>query len=50
MINAKIKRYKTDEVNEILNSEFPIDFVINDIGMSKLSMACSLHDEQPAMK
>ena len=45
VINPKIKRYKYDEVDEILNSEFPIDYPITDSRMPCLSLACSLPEK-----
>lgn len=42
VINPNIKRYNYDKVNEILNSEFPIDFPVTDTKMSTLCLACTL--------
>lgn len=45
-----IKHYQFDGINEILNSEFPIDFSITDTDMSALSMTCTMPDRTPQEK
>ena len=45
VLNPKIKRYKYDEIDEILNSEFPIDYPVTDTKMPCLSLACSLPEK-----
>ena len=45
MLNPKIKKYKFDGVEEILNSEYPIDFSVTDTQMSAFSLACSLGEK-----
>ena len=45
VINPKIKRYKFGEIDEILNSEFPIDYPVTDTRMPCLSLACSLPEK-----
>ena len=45
VINPKIKRYKYNEIDEILNSEFPIDYPVTDTSMPSLSLACSLPEK-----
>ena len=50
VLNPNIKRYKYDKINEILNSEFPIDYPITDTQMSALSLACSLPEPTPQHK
>jgi hypothetical protein len=47
VLNPNIKRYKYDKINEILNSEFPVDYPITDTRMSALSLACSLPEPTP---
>ena len=47
VLNPNIKRYKYDKINEILNSEFPIDHPITDTKMSALCLACSLPEPTP---
>ena len=42
VLSTKIKREKIDEVQNVLNSEFPVDYPITDTGMSALSFACSM--------
>ena len=44
VINPKIKKYKFDEVENILKSEFPVDEFVTDTLMSSLCLACSLPD------
>ena len=43
-INPKIKKYNFDSINNILGSEFPVDYPVTDSQMSALSLACSLSD------
>ena len=45
VINPKIKRYKYAEIDDILNSEFPIDYPVTDTRMPCLSLACSLPEK-----
>ena len=42
VLNPNIKRYKYDKINEILNSEFPINYAITDTKMSSLSLVASM--------
>ena len=42
VINPKIKKYKFDEVNNILSSEFPIDTPVTDTYMPSMSHSASL--------
>ena len=44
----KIKKYKLNEVTNILNSDFPTDYPITDTKMPSLSLACSLSDDTEA--
>lgn len=46
-INPKIKGYKFDEVNEILNSEFPIDTSVTDTNITPFGLACARLDDTP---
>ena len=45
-----IKGYKFDEINEILSSEFPVNFSITDTDMSALLMICTMPDRTPEEK
>ena len=42
VLSTKIKREKVAEVQNVLNSEFPVDHSITDTGMSALSFACAM--------
>ena len=44
LLNPKIKKYKFKEVNNILESEFPIDEPITDTNMSAICLATTLLD------
>ena len=44
VISPKIKRFKHQEVEEILDSEFPINTPVTDTQMSSISLTCSLPD------
>ena len=44
VLNQKVRTYKFDEVETILQSEFPIDTAVTDTEMSVLGLACSLND------
>ena len=48
VLPAKVKKQKVQEVGEIIQSEFPIDFPITDTGMTVLTVACSLASENAA--
>ena len=48
VISPKIKRFKHQEVEEILDSEFPINTPVTDTQMSSLSLTCSLPDNTQA--
>ena len=50
MIYGRIKNYKFEEVQEILNSEYPIDYTITDVGLSAFMYACSLPDQTPPQR
>ena len=42
VLSAKIKKHKVKEVQDVLSSEFPVDYPITDTRMSALSFASSL--------
>ena len=44
VLNTKIRRYKLEDIKNILNCEFHIDNEVTDTKMSALSLACSLDD------
>ena len=50
VLNPKIKKYKFDEVQNILECEFPIDTEVTDTKMSALSLACTLQDDTDQLK
>ena len=51
LLNPKIKTYKFEGIDEILNSdEFPIDFPVTDTQMSSFSYACTFPDGTPQRK
>ena len=50
VLSAKIKKHKVKEVQDVLNSEFPVDYPITDTRMSALSFACSLTEKNDAEK
>ena len=50
VLNPKIKKYKFNEVNNILKSEFPTDYPITDTKMSPLSHACALLDNMETLQ
>ena len=49
-LNKYIKEYDFDKINEILKTEFPIDYPITDINMSVLSVICTMRDRTPQEK
>ena len=44
VLNQKTRTYQFDEIDTILNSEFPIDTAVTDTEMNVLGLACSLND------
>ena len=50
VLSAKIKKHKVKEVQDVLSSEFPVDYPITDTRMSALSFACSLTENTAAEK
>ena len=50
VLNTKIKQYKIHEVDEILQTEYPINHTVTDTNMSALSLICSLPDNMPENK
>ena len=42
VLSTKIKRENIEEVQHVLHSELPVDYPITDTGMSALSFACSM--------
>jgi hypothetical protein len=42
ILPLKIKKQKLKEVQEILSSEFPVDYPVTDTNLSSLSYACSI--------
>ena len=47
VLNPKIKKYKLQEIQNILSSEFPVDQPVTDTKMSSLCLASSLSDNTP---
>ena len=45
VLSAKIKKHKVKEVQDVLNSEFPVDHGITDTRMSALCFACSMSEK-----
>ena len=45
VLSAKIKKHKVKEVQDVLNSEFPVDHGITDTRMSALCFACSMPEK-----
>jgi len=46
-LNTRIKKCNKDGVDELLNSEFPIDYPVTETGITSLGLACTLPDKTP---
>ena len=50
VLNPKIKKYRFDEIKNILECEYPIDTNVTDTKMSALGLSCTLQDDSDELK